>query len=129
MKKTTVTWQSYAIGLGNPSSEDFTGRISLTIPDMTLPLRTLVEKYVRRDDVDYFAGAYTEEPHFEHMDKIDLIEASRQVKQGIEQAQKRNYDIEQRKKQSVPPPVPPPVPPDPSPAPSQVPLDRPGASS
>lgn len=117
MKRTIVTWNTYQMGLSNPVGESFEGHTSLTVPDMALSLRDLVDRYIRKQEVDVFNVTYSDEPEFEKMDAIDRIEAARQVKEQINIAQQTNMNLSKMKaekvaadlaaaKPSVPPPDP-----------------------
>jgi len=55
---------------------------SLTVPDMSLPLKTLLTRY-RRDGTEFLEGVYTgDDPdlpdNFEHMDKMARIDFARE---------------------------------------------------
>lgn len=71
---------------------------SLTVPDMSLPLKTLITRY-RRDGTEFLEGVYTgDDPdlpdNFEHMDKMQRIDFAREnaarIAQGRASLDKRN---------------------------------------
>jgi len=101
MRRTIVTWNTFQLGLSNPVGESFEGHRSLTVPDMALSLRDLVDRYIRKQEVDVFNVTYSDEPLFEHMDALDRIEAARQVKEQISIAQQTNINISKMKAEKV----------------------------
>lgn len=87
--------------------ETFTGP-SLTIPDQSLSLKDLLERYVMGQSVETFQGHYNGEDHdvplgIERMDQLEKLDLARQVRQGIKEAQENLS-----RKPSPPPPTPPP---------------------
>lgn len=60
---------------------------SLTVPDMTLGLRDLLERYVRGEHVSTFQPVYSDDPdvpdNLETLSPMDRIDMSRDLKAGI----------------------------------------------
>jgi len=61
---------------------------SKTVPSQVLPLRTLVERYMRGQSVETFGGTYSEDESFADLDRLDATERldylREQVKPAIE---------------------------------------------
>ena len=71
--------------------EVFVGH-SQTIPDMTLPLRTLLERYTRGQSVATFQPVYLgdeEFPDFERMTPQERVEYARNLTRSVETLQTR----------------------------------------
>lgn len=64
---------------------------SKTIPGQDMPIKTLVDRYVRGQHVETFAPTYTDDldPVFFKMDKQDAAMTARQLRKDIEKEQQR----------------------------------------
>nr|QJB19758.1 MAG: hypothetical protein [Microvirus sp.] len=100
--------------------------VSMTVPDQSISLKILIEKYVRGEPVTTFHAQYDTDneilaavPGIERLDAVEKLEAAKAISGAIE-------DIRKAAK-AAPAPVAPVVPPPPPPAPPAV--DAPAASS
>lgn len=75
---------------------------SMTIPDQTLSMKDLVDKYIRGEHVEVFQGTYSDEDfsEFDTMDKMEKLEYARQVGEVIQEIQ---YNANKPKPKPVPP--------------------------
>jgi hypothetical protein len=104
--------------------ENFT-QPSKTVPNMTLSLKELLERYVRGQDVSIFEGSYDADqedmPDVSRMDQMERLDLARNIRAQIDYYQKNPVDP----RDPVPPhnertnPVPAP-PPDVDPVPASV---------
>lgn len=77
---------NWKTGSMNPAFEPVTGK-SVTVPDQVLPLRTIVERFVRGDDVQRFPAVYDEDSipaGFEYLSKMEKIEMAKFIAHGTE---------------------------------------------
>ncbi|AXL15348.1 hypothetical protein [Microviridae sp.] len=100
MKRFINTWRTYTkIPLFNehydPDSVD--GDKSLTVPDMTFSIATLLERYTRSQELPFIEGAgYESEdevpldlPDLEKMDKMEKLEYASELREVVEEGQER----------------------------------------
>lgn len=84
-------YSATTMGLKNPSCERSFGP-SLTVPGQTLPLRQLVERYIRGGDVEVFSGFYDEgddiPDNIERMSEIERLDYARDLKRSIDEYRK-----------------------------------------
>lgn len=79
--------------------EDFT-KPSLTVPDMTMSLRELVERFTRGQEVPYRTPMYDENEDYhelEKLDKIEKLERAKQIRKGIKDMQEELKNKLERK--------------------------------
>lgn len=96
---------------------------SKTVPNMTLSLKELLERYVRGQDVSIFEGSYDADdgdmPDVSRMDQLEKLELARSIKQSIDAVQKNPVDprnpVPSHNERTKPVPAPP-VDSDPVPA-------------
>lgn len=85
----------------NLTRKEVNNKPSLTVPDQSMPLKVMIERFVRGQSVEVFTPTYLGEDNdipdtLERMDPMDRLDLSRQIKKGIKQFQE---------KQPVPPPA------------------------
>lgn len=90
------------------SKGETTDQPSLTVPDMSLPLKTLLERYTRGGTVATLTPVYNGEeeyPELEKMDKIQKMEALKATKAEIDDIrsdlQKRQNEEEKLKAEEL----------------------------
>jgi len=86
-----------------PSKGEVFIKPSLTVPDQSLPLKTLLERYVRGGDVVQFPAVYTGEDDNIELDKlstIERVELLNEIRNGIAQTRMRLQE-EQKQKSPV----------------------------
>lgn len=80
----------------NSKAEDITGHYetsklpSKTVPNMTLSIKELVERYIRGENVTVFEAQYTGEDELidtTGMSEMDMLDASRQIGEYIKDTQ------------------------------------------
>ena len=111
--KQVVNWESFA-RYGNPIAEPPSEKPSLTVPDMTLSLKELIERYVRTGQAEVFNGVYTGEDTdipdgFEYLTEQDRMDLARDLNYTIdvsrhELQEKSRLRQEQQKKAVAPAP-------------------------
>lgn len=79
---------------------------SKTVPDMVLPLRTLIERFTRGQQVQQFNPVYLGEDtlvpaDLERMDPVDRLIYAQQLRAEIESARKKNYQLQEQQKQKL----------------------------
>lgn len=96
---------------------EMNGKPSKTVPGQSVPLRQLVERYVRGQEVPVFEPSYDEHGHLpdnlETMSRFDKIDLARQIRESIQEHQNRpKPEPKPTKPEPAPVPVPdsPPVP-------------------
>lgn len=65
---------------------------SLTVPDQTLSMRQILERYYRGEAVSIYEPVYSDDedvPDVEKMDKLEKLDLLRDVKEGISEIQDR----------------------------------------
>jgi len=88
-------WRMYhcnSQGKRLPIGGETTNTPSKTVPGQQLSLRQLIERYSRGAHVEVFEGSYSTDPTFDNMerlDKVERLEAAKQVKQSIADARAR----------------------------------------
>lgn len=85
---------------------------SLTVPEQSLPLRVLLERYVRGGDVVVYPGVYSEDvpAGMENLTEIERIDAARDLKAAISRSQTRIRPEPQPEPEPEPQPEPQPEP-------------------
>lgn len=101
-KPKIVTWHSYV----KPPGQVFT-EPSLTQPDQSLSLKTLISRMVRGQDVTSHQPVFTDDPMMMEIAKMDAVERTQMAREV------RSYV----RKGVAPPPDPDPVPAPPAPDP------------
>jgi len=93
MKRFVVNHRTYLDGHGNPSAEDVTGQVSMTVPGMTLSLKELLARYVRGEHVNVLQPQFSDDPDIpdglERMSEMDRLDLARDLKDGISREQKK----------------------------------------
>lgn len=89
-------WRTYE----QPEGQIFTDP-SLTVPNQTMPLRELLERFTRGEAVALITPNYTGEEEtldLERLDEMDKLDLMREVTEGIKETQTR---IDRRKKEKA----------------------------
>jgi len=100
-------WNSYAGATG----EVYTGK-SKAIPGMTLPLKTLVDRFVRGQNVTTFEPVYLgdeEFPDVERMDPMERLDLARDIRDGIDEVRRKSSFKKQAEKEAEKPNPDPPL--------------------
>jgi len=87
---------------------------SKTVPNMTLSLKELLERYVRGQDVSVFDGSYDADddmPDISRLDQMERLDLARNIRAEIDHYQKNAVDprdpVPPHNKRTEPVPVPP----------------------
>jgi len=65
---------------------------SKTVPGQTLPIRTLVDRYRKGQDVPFFSGTYNDNPDFDGFERLDSVERAQlalEVRKSVKSQQTR----------------------------------------
>jgi len=93
-----------------PAKGETNRKPSKTVPGQTLPLKVLVERYVRGQHVEVFHAEYVEDENLdgvERMDAVERLEFAHQLKQGINRGRDILAKKERERQQAAQPPQPP----------------------
>lgn len=90
-----TTWANFAAkhcvvrdGIAVIITGEVNGKPSLTIPDQALPIKEILARYVRGQDVVQFTPVYDEDlvPGIEGMTEIERTDLARQMKDDIQRS-------------------------------------------
>nr|QJB19923.1 MAG: hypothetical protein [Microvirus sp.] len=90
-----------------PAKGEINIKPSKTVPGQTLPLKVLVERYVRGQHVEVFNAEYVEDENLdglERMDAVERLEFAQQLKQGINRGRDILAKKERQRLQEAKPP-------------------------
>lgn len=111
-------WHNYDSVPNNSRYEARTTQPSMTVPDQTLPLRTLIERYTRGQSVPVIQQDYNDDPMWdgvENLSKLELLDRAMEVGESI-----REFQKPKPKPEPAPAPPAPPVPSAPAPKPGEI---------
>jgi hypothetical protein len=98
--------------IDNPreKGEDFTGRISLAVPNQTMSIQELIDKHSRGildlPEADHFYLDDEEVPNWSLMPKIEQLEYAAELRRTVAQRKKKLEDLEAEGKEVKPEDVP-----------------------
>lgn len=109
MTSEIVNWRKYANGVSNGFGEVYV-KPSLTVPDMSIPIKDLFDRYVRTNNALPSPGNFNDDlpPGIEHLDEMEramMLEDVRGTIAGIQSDLQSRSDERKRKKEEVVPPV------------------------
>lgn len=97
-----ITWKNYSEencflrdGVYVFNNGEYNGHPSLTVPDQAMPIKEILQRYVRGQEVKQFTPVYDDDiaPGYEGMDEIERLNLARDMKTQLQDAVTRSKRI------------------------------------